>query len=105
MSSSPLACVPGAISAQERPAHFALLRRLFLDEMREHEELVDGYAFKFDATAYEDVVRFVNNERLCCPFVTFRIDVLADAGPLRLSMRGPAGTREFLDAELPAFKR
>jgi hypothetical protein len=82
-----------------------LLRRLFVDEMREHKEFVDGYAFRFDATAYEDVVRFVGNERLCCPFVTFGIEVAADAGPLWLSMRGPAGTREFLNAELPDFKR
>ena len=73
--------------------------------MREHKDLVDGYAFKFDAAAYDDLVRFVSNERLCCPFITFGVEVLADAGPLWLSMRGPAGTREFLDAELSLSKR
>jgi hypothetical protein len=103
--SSPLACVPGAIATEERPSHFALLRRLFTERMREHKEAVDGYTFRFDATAYEDVVNFVNNERLCCPFLTFRIDCSAHAGSLWLTMRGPVGTRDFLDAELPSFKR
>jgi hypothetical protein len=100
-SSSVLACVPGAIAADERPAHFALLHRLFTEKVQERKEIVDGYAFRFEAADYEDVVRFVINERLCCPFVTFGVDVSAHAGSLWLTMRGPVGTREFLDAELP----
>jgi hypothetical protein len=104
-TSSAPACVPGAIIAEERPGHFALLHRLFTEKMQEHKEAVDGYAFRFDATEYDDVVHFVSKERLCCPFLTFRIDVSAHEASLWLSMRGPAGTREFLEAELPNFKR
>jgi hypothetical protein len=104
-SSSALACVPAAIAAEERPGHFALLQRLFIENVRERRDLVDGYAFRFDATEYEDVVRFVSKERSCCPFLTFRIDVPAHESSLWLSMRGPVGTRELLDAELPLDKR
>lgn len=46
------------------------------------------------------VARFVANERKCCPFVSFSIEVSGD-GPVWLRMTGPAGTRECLEAELP----
>jgi len=96
----PLACVPDAIPSADRPAHFALIERLF-QEVREKVVLDDGYAFRFDAGAFADVARFVENERLCCPFLTFRLEAQPAAGPLWLRLTGPEGTREFLDVELP----
>ena len=95
-----LACVVGAIPAGERAGHFALLRKLFGVAVRERSALADGYAFRFDAHAFSDVARFVENERLCCPFLTFVIELSQDGGPLWLRLTGPAGTREFLEAEL-----
>ncbi len=44
----PLACVPGAIPAADRTAHFALLTKLFTVDARERRELPDGYAYRFD---------------------------------------------------------
>lgn len=41
-------------------------------------------------------MRFVVNERLCCPF---GIAVSPVEGPVRLRLSGPPGTRPFLDAE------
>ena len=99
-SSPPLACVPGAISAAERPAHFALLTHLF-GVAHERIEIANGYAFRFDADAFDDVARFVTNERRCCPFLNFSIELSRDGGALWLRLTGPSGTREFLDAELP----
>jgi hypothetical protein len=96
----PLACVPGAIPAAERPAHFALARRLFTEDAAERREWGEGYAFRFAADAFEPVARFVANERKCCPFLDFEITAEA-AGPVWLRLTGPAGTRAFLDAELP----
>ena len=95
---TPLACVPGAIPAGERPAHFALAARLFGTEARERRALPDGYAFRFDPELFGQVARFVEYERLCCPFLAFTLE-LAGA-ELWLRLTGPAGTREFLDAEL-----
>jgi len=95
-----LACVPSAIPAGERPAHFELARDLFARQAAERLPLPDGYAFRFDSTAFEDVARFVTNERKCCPFLTFELQLAAGAGPLWLRMRGPEGTRAILDAEL-----
>jgi len=98
----PLACVPGAIPAEERPAHFALIERLFGTEMREREVVPDGYAFRFEPDAFGDLARFVSNERKCCPFLTFQLVVSAAEGPVWLRLTGAEGTREFLDAELPS---
>ncbi|MDQ3698597.1 MAG: hypothetical protein M3373_11335 [Gemmatimonadota bacterium] len=97
---SPLACVPGAIPAAQRPAHFELLARLFGEHSRERWDIPDGYAFRFEADAFDDVARFVTNERRCCPFLTFTIELSADGGPLWFRLSGPTGTRDFLDAEL-----
>jgi hypothetical protein len=99
-TSIPLACVAGAIPADQRGGHFALLTRLFSTEVRERRELEDGYAYRFDATAFEDLARWISNERRCCPFLTFGVQLAADGGATWLALRGPAGTHAFLDAEL-----
>jgi hypothetical protein len=100
--STALACVPGSIPPAERAAHFALVARLFGGAVLERRELPDGYAFRFDAKSFDQVARFVANERRCCPFLTFTVEVAPAAGPLWLRLTGPTGTREFLEAELGA---
>jgi hypothetical protein len=101
----PLACVPGAIPAMERAAHFARLTRLFTTDVRERVETADGYAFRFDADAFDELARWITLERRCCPFLDFTIHVAPEGGPVWVRIIGPAGTREFLDAELPAGAR
>jgi len=103
-TATPLACVPEAIPASERPGHFTLLTRLFGETVRERRDVPNGYAFRFGAESFEDVARFVALERLCCPFLQFVIELSPNAGPLWLSLTGPETTREFLDVELPTRK-
>jgi hypothetical protein len=98
-----LACVPGAIDDASRPAHFALSQRLFNAQARERRVLQDpqdGYEFRFDSDVFGDLATFIGNERRCCPFLDFTLDVAADNGAIWLTMSGPQGTRELLDAEL-----
>jgi hypothetical protein len=95
-----LACIPSAIPANEREAHFALARRLLKDMTKERQPLPNGFAFRFDIDALEPVARFVANERKCCPFVDFDIRVEHDGGPVWLRMAGPEGTREVLAAAM-----
>ena len=100
-TTTPLACIPGAIPAGERRAHFALLSRLFGAELRERREVPGGCAYRFDADAFDDVARWAANERRCCPFLTFTLELAPDEGPLWVRLTGPEGTRAFLEAELP----
>ena len=101
MNTTPLACVPGAIPAEARRAHFALLSRLFGAELREWGDVPGGRAYRFDADAFDDVARWAANERRCCPFLTFALELAPDGGPLWVRLTGPEGTRTFLEAELP----
>lgn len=98
-AAAPLACVPGAIPAAERAAHFALAAELF-GTVAERREVEEGYAFRWGAEWLERVMRFVANERLCCPFLEFGITIAPADGPVWLRLSGPPGTRAFLDAEL-----
>lgn len=95
-----LACVAAAIPAADRSAHFALVQRLFHRAVREQLELPNGYAFRFAAETFGEVARFMENERRCCPFLTFTIELAPDGGPLWLRITGPAETRAFVSAEL-----
>ena len=62
--------------------------------------LPNGYALRFRPDAFDDVARFVANERKCCPFLSFELLLDAASGPIWLRMTGPEGTRAVLDAEL-----
>ena len=97
---SEVACVPSAIPAAARHAHFTLAHELLVVRAEERVTLPDGYAIRFPPADLEAVARFVENERRCCPFLTFALTLDADIGPLWLRMTGPTGTRAVLDAEL-----
>src|SRR5918994_7045577 len=96
----PLACVPAAIPAAERSAHFALARTMFTELASQRQDLRNGYAFRFDAAQLESLSRFIANERKCCPFMTFELEIAPASGPIWLRMTGPEGTRDVLAAEL-----
>lgn len=98
--SLPLACVPGAIPAEARASHFERVDRVFA-AARDRVSLQDGYAFRFDCELLIEIARFTEQERLCCPFLTITLEQRPAGGSLWLYLTGPAGTREFLDSELP----
>ena len=93
------ACDMTAISPEKRGQHHALIRRL-MTEAAEISELPSGLAFRFPAEAYDAVTEFVGRERLCCPFLTLRLEVSPDRGPIWLRLTGPVGVKEFIRAEL-----
>jgi hypothetical protein len=103
--SVPLACELAAIPAEERPDHLALMDKLFGGTVEEVQPLPDGYRFRFPPEALDSLARFVANERRCCPFLAFAIEVSPANGPVFLQLTGPEGTGEFLEAELPLNRR
>lgn len=96
-----LACEVGAIPSTDRPGHFALLNRLFAELTLDRERLSRGYSYRFAPSAFDLVAKFVENERKCCPFLTFVIEVGATSEPIALQVNGPEGVHDFLDEELP----
>lgn len=100
-TSIPLACNPHALSAAEWAAHQATSARLFRELRESSEELPDGYAFHFPAGVFALVAAFVEVERRCCPFLTFRIDVLPGETTIILRITGSPEARVIIAAELP----
>jgi hypothetical protein len=62
------------------------------------EELADGYAFRFpsEAAICQEVMEFATLERLCCPFLVFRLELAPGQGPLTLVLTGPRGVKEII---------
>lgn len=96
-----LACVPSAIPADRRVQHFALARELLTQQAVERVDMAEGYGFRFAADKLVELVQFMDNERKCCPFMSFELLIAPESGPIWLRMTGPAGTRQVLQqAEL-----
>lgn len=92
------ACNMGALTKSERAAHEKLSAAL-LGGIRERKELTNGYAFRFPANSLVQTAQWAANERKCCPFFAFRIDV-AGSEDVWLSLTGPEGVKPFIVAEL-----
>lgn len=95
----PIACDLSAIPADLREAHIALARQLFSEAVLQQQELTDGYAFRFGPDEYQKVATFIADERLCCPFFHFSLEVAPARGPLWLRITGGEGVKEFIGSE------
>lgn len=84
----PLACDLQAIPDAERAEHLLLADRLYGTLARERRVEEDTVAFRFDAEDYSSVVQYVSNERRCCAFVRFAIEVTPNHGPVWLRVAG-----------------
>jgi hypothetical protein len=61
-----------------------------------------GYRFEFDAGSdtLSLVATMIDAERQCCRFLQFELSVGPDLGPLTLTLTGPEGTQQFVEALL-----
>ncbi|MGH2354455.1 MAG: hypothetical protein ACRDI2_08865 [Chloroflexota bacterium] len=92
---APVACTLGE-------AELAKRSRTTIGELRqavqETRELPNGYAARFpgDAAWCARLAEFVAFERACCPFLTFTLEFLPDAGPIWLRVEGPESAKELI---------
>jgi len=94
----PVACtldVAGQATRRDEIAHL-------FEERQQVRELPDGYAVRFsnDDTVAGGLLRFISDERVCCPFVTFEVAFEPQQGPIWVRLRGPEGTKEVVAALL-----
>jgi len=100
--SPPIACNMKAISAAQRPHYDDLMKKL-RGSIRGRTELADGFAYGLDpkGITLQELGDWMTMERLCCPFLTFNLEVKND-GATQLSMRGPEGTKLVLKEDFSA---
>lgn len=98
---SPLACNMMAIPAEQRQSHLAASRELF-SQIRETRELAEGYQFRFDDKPHviARLAEFAALEKLCCPFLSFAIEIEAENGPVWLRLTGREGVKAFIREEV-----
>lgn len=98
----PMACNLKAISQAERPRYNELVRRLRAS-VSERIELPEGFQYKLNTKviALPEIAEWITMERLCCPFLSFQLDVTSKGDP-HLSLRGPSGAKAIIEQEFPA---
>ena len=67
----------------------------------ETKELPDGYAFRLQSeqVSIGELAEYVSEERKCCPFFDFELELHRDGGPLWLKLRGRGGVKDFMRHE------
>lgn len=98
-----LTCNMVAITPAERATHQEIAHNLVFRLSQSTEELADGYAFQFTAGEYEMLTQYIANERLCCPFFRFELELSPHRGPIWLRLRGGETVKTFLAAELAHY--
>ena len=98
-SQPPVAC---ALTAAELRARRHEVLELLRGHGRDRRPLPNGYRLGFEPSddLMVSLAALIETERACCPFLSFQLIVEPDHGPVSLELTGPAGTREFLEAEL-----
>jgi hypothetical protein len=92
-----LACNLNAIGETELPVYRTLSSRL-REAITERRELSDGYAFRLngDLVSLLDAARWVSLERLCCPFLAFRLEITGNDRDYWLTLSGPPDTKAIV---------
>lgn len=97
VETQPLFCDLTAIPATEREEHLLTAQDVFL-AAQEVRELPNGYALRLpnQGAMFMAMARFVENERLCCPFFNFGLHIEANGGPLWLRLTGESEIKSLL---------
>lgn len=87
---------------QEQRKRYDILVKDILSKHLEIKELPDGYAFRFpnNRSLFTGLSEWVTLEQLCCPFLTFTLELQHDQGPVWMKATGRDGVKDFLRAEL-----
>ncbi|HSL43232.1 MAG TPA: hypothetical protein VK897_07365 [Anaerolineales bacterium] len=97
---NPLVCNMDVFTLAQRDAHILTTTKLF-EAVQSLQEVENGYEFTFPSETefILKIAEFIANERLCCPFLRFNLNIFSTNEPISLSLTGPIGTQEFLRAE------
>ncbi len=92
-----IACDPTAIPGDQRDRWAETGKQVYA-AVQEIQELPDGYQFRLpaDSAMLIKVAEYIMNERLCCAFLRFTVEVAPNGGPFWLRLTGDSGVKEYL---------
>ena len=100
MKESPFACDMTVLEPSERSKHIENINNVF-KSVKEIREFSNGYSFLLpnDSDMLINLMTFIKNERLCCPFFGFTVEIEPEGGDVWLKITGHEGVKEFIKAE------
>lgn len=92
-----IACNLGAIPADERD-RWVETGKFVYAAVEEIQDLPTGYGFRLpaDSAMLLKVAEYIANERLCCSFLRFTVEIEPQGGPCWLSLTGAEGVKEYI---------
>jgi hypothetical protein len=97
---TPLVCNMDVFNPAQRESHIRTTTELIRAVQRVNG-VENGYELQFpnETEFITQIAEFISNERLCCPFLKFSLNIVSNIEPVSLSLTGPTGTQEFLRLE------
>lgn len=94
----PIACDASALTPDEREHWVQDIAPNLYRQVQEIRELPDGWAWRLPSTpeVLFLLAEEMNVERLCCPFVTYTLEIEPNQRPFWLRMTGGEGVKTFL---------
>jgi len=98
-----IACNLKAIGPRQRRRYNVLMKRLRA-AVRNRKALRSGYAYQLNPKAIKlpEVAEWMSLERLCCPFLKFKLSATGQPTDWLLTLTGPEGVKPLLETEFPA---
>lgn len=96
-SEIPIACNTNAIPGEVREQWVENGKQIYAS-VQEIQDLPAGYGFRLsqDSEMLLNVAAYIANERLCCPFLRFTMEIEPGGGPFWLRLTGGEGVKEYI---------
>ncbi|MEP7285413.1 MAG: hypothetical protein ABI947_06565 [Chloroflexota bacterium] len=92
-----IACNPNAIPAEMRNQWVENGKQVYAAVL-EVQETPDGYQFRLpsDSSMLLKIANYISNERLCCAFLHFTLEITPNSGPFWLRLAGGEGVKAYM---------
>jgi hypothetical protein len=94
-----IACNPNAVPAEMREQWVENGKQVYAAVMG-IQDMPDGYGFRLptDPAMLLKAAEYIANERLCCAFLHFTVEIEANGGPFWLRLTGGEGVKEYIQS-------
>lgn len=92
-----IACNPNAVPAEQRDQWVKTGMEVY-QSVEEVQELANGFRFRLppNSEMLLKVAEYISNERLCCAFLHFTVEIEPNRGPFWLQLSGGDGVKEYV---------